>query len=59
MKLSILGRPEDIQEIIAPLVDYMGEKLKITVEPCRIEENEPRKFCVEVETNKNAEKEVK
>ena len=57
MKLSILGGPEDIQEIIAPLVDYMGEKLKITVEPCPIEENEPRKFCVEVETKKNAEKE--
>ena len=58
MKLSILGRPEDIQEIIAPLVDYMGEKLKITVEPCPIENNGTRRFDVIVETKKNAEKRV-
>ena len=56
MELKIWGRAEDIQELVAPLVDYMGEKLKITVEPCPIEENSPRKFRVEVETKKNSEK---
>ena len=56
MELKILGRAEDVQELVAPLVDYMGEKLKITVEPCPIEENSPRKFRVEVETKKNSEK---
>ena len=57
MQLKVFGRLEDVQEVVSPLVDYMGEKLKITVESCPIEENEPRKFCVEVETKKNAEKE--
>ena len=58
MKLKVLGRSEDIQEIVSPLVDYMGEKLKITVEPRSIEENEPRRFYVEVETKKKTESEV-
>ena len=54
MELKILGRAEDIEQAIRPLVDYMGEKLKITVEPCPIEENESRRFYVEVERkNKN------
>ena len=54
MELKVWGRPEDIEQAIRPLVDYMGEKLKITVEPCPIEENEPRRFYVEVERkNKN------
>ena len=56
MELKIWGRAEDIQELVSPLIDYMGEKLKITVEPCPIEENSPRKFRVEVETKKNSEK---
>ena len=55
MQLKVVGRSEDIQEIVSPLVDYMGEKLKITVEPCPVEEIEPRKFCVEVERKKNTE----
>jgi hypothetical protein len=46
MQLKVVGRPDDIQEIVSPLIDYMGEKLKITVEPCPIEENEPRKYYV-------------
>ena len=55
MQLKVVGRSEDIQEIVSPPVDYMGEKLKITVEPCPIEENEPRKYYVEVERKKNTE----
>ena len=55
MELKILGRAEDIEQAIRPLVDYMGEKLKITVEPCPIEENEPRRFYVEVERKKQTE----
>ena len=54
MELKIWGRAEDIQELVAPLIGYMGEKLRIIVEPCPIEENEPRIFYVEVERkNKN------
>lgn len=54
MELKIWGRAEDVQELVAPLVDYMGEKLRIIVEPCPIEENEPRRFYIEVEKkNKN------
>lgn len=34
----------------------MGEKLRIIVEPCPIEENEPRRFYVEVERKKNWER---
>ena len=49
MELKIWGRAEDVQELVAPLVDYIGEKLRIIVEPCPIEENEPRRFYVEVE----------
>ena len=56
MKLEMIGIASDIQQMFSPIIDYMGEKLKITVEPCPIEENEPRKFCVEVERKKNAEK---
>ena len=55
MELKVWGRPEDIEQAIRPLVDYMGEKLKITVEPCPIEENEPRRFYVEVERKKKTE----
>ena len=55
MELKIWGRAEDVQELVAPLVDYMGEKLKITVEPCPTKENEPRRFYVEVEKKKNTE----
>ena len=55
MKLKVLGRPSDIQEIIFPLVDYMGEKLRIIIESCPIVKNEPRRFYVEVDTKKNTE----
>ena len=56
MNLVILGKAEDIQEMVAPMITYMGEKLKITVRPCPIENNENRRYCVEVETKKNEEK---
>ena len=52
MELKIWGRAEDIQELVSPLIDYMGEKLRITVEPCPTKENEPRKYYVEVERKK-------
>ena len=59
MQLKVVGRPEDVQEIVSPLIDYMGEKLRITIEPCPIEGNEPRRFCVEVEKKKNIESKMR
>lgn len=55
MQLKVVERPEDIQEIVSPLIDYMGEKLQIIVEPCAIEGNEPRRFYIEIEKKKNTE----
>ena len=55
MEFKVIGRAEDVQELVAPLVDYMGEKLRIIVEPCPIEENEPRRFYEEVEKKKDTE----
>ena len=52
MKLCIIGRAEDVQQMVAPMVGERGEKLKITVFPCPIVENETRRFYVEVETKK-------
>ena len=49
MELKIWGRAGDIEQAIRPLVDYMGEKLRIIVEPCPTKGNEPRRFYVEVE----------
>ena len=56
MKLCIIGRAEDVQQMVAPLVAERGEKLKITVYPEPIVENEPRRFYVEVERKKKMEK---
>ena len=56
MKLIVCGRAEDIEQMIAPLVVEKGEKLKITVYPEPIVENEPHRFYVEVERNKKMEK---
>ena len=56
MKLIVCGRAEDIEQMIAPLVVEKGEKLKITVYPEPIVENEPRRFYVEVERKKKMEK---
>ena len=56
MKLTILGRAKDIQEVVSSLITYMGEKLKITVRPCPIENTTDRRYYVEVETTKNEEK---
>ena len=50
-----MGRAEDVEQVIRELVDYMGEKLRIIVEPCPIEGNEPRKYYVEVERKKKTE----
>lgn len=49
MEFKVWGRAEDIQELVVPLIDYMGERLRIIVEPCPIIENEPRRYYVEVE----------
>ena len=57
MKLIVCGRAKDIEQMIAPLVVEKGEKLKITVYPEPIVENEPRRFYVEVERNKKTGKE--
>lgn len=55
MELKIWGRAEDVEQVIRPLVDYMGAKIRIIVEPCPIIENEPRRYYVEVETKKKPE----
>ena len=55
MELKILGRAEDVQELVSPLIDYMGEKLRIIVEPCPTKGNETRKYYVEVERKKKTE----
>ena len=55
MELKIWGRAEDIEHAIRPLVDYMGSKLRIIVEPCPLIENEPRRYYVEVERKKKTE----
>ncbi|MBR5188284.1 MAG: hypothetical protein IKW18_07425 [Clostridia bacterium] len=55
MELKILGRAEDVQELVVPLIDYMGERMRIIVEPCPTKENEPRRYYVEVERKKKTE----
>lgn len=55
MEFKVIGRAEDVQELVSPLIDYMGEKLRIIVELCPTKENEPRKYCVEVERKKQTE----
>ena len=55
MDLTVMGRAEDVEQVIRPLVDYMGPKLRIIVEPCPLIENEPRRYYVEVERKKNTE----
>ena len=55
MEFKVWGRAEDVQELVSPLIDYMGEKLRIIVEPCPTKENEPRKYYVEVERKKKTE----
>ena len=52
MDLKVIGRAEDVEQVIRELIDYMGEKLRIIVEPCPTKENEPRKYYVEVERKK-------
>ena len=56
MKLCIEGRADDVEQMVAPMVRERGEKLKITVFPCPIVENETRRFYVEVETKKKTGK---
>lgn len=53
MKLTILGGAKEIQEMVAPMITYMGEKLKITVIPCPLTQNSDRRYYVEVETKKD------
>ena len=56
MKLIVCGRAEDIEQMVAPMVDERGEKLKITVYPGPIENDGVRRYHTEVEMKKNAEK---
>jgi hypothetical protein len=55
MKLCISGRAVDVQQMIAPMVNERGEKLKITVLPGPIESDGTRRFHIEVETKKKTE----
>ena len=56
MKLCIIGRAEDVEQMVAPLVVERGEKLKITVYPCPIEDDQSRRYYVEVERKKKTGK---
>ena len=56
MKLSIFGRAEDVEQMISPMITERGEKLKITVYPCPIEDDQSRRYYVEVERKKKMEK---
>ena len=44
MKLTILGRAEDVEQMITPMIIEKGEKLKITVYPCPIEHHGARRY---------------
>ena len=55
MKLYIEGRAKDVEQMIAPMVGERGEKLKITVYPCPIEDDQSRRYYVEVERKKKPE----
>ena len=52
MKLCIEGRPEDIEQMIAPMVFERGEKLKITITLGPRQDDGTRRYHVEVETKK-------
>ena len=52
MKLCIDGRAEDVEQMIAPMVRERGEKLQITVYPCPIEDDQSRRYYVEIEMKK-------
>ena len=56
MKLCISGRAVDVQQMIAPMVNERGEKLKITVYPDSFQNDGTRRFYVEVEMKKKTEK---
>ena len=56
MKLCIEGIPEDVQQMVGQMVKEKREKLKITVYPCPIEDDQSRRYYVEVERKKKMEK---
>ena len=55
MKLIFLGRANDIEQMVAPMIREKGEKLQITVNPGPIENDETRRYQIEIEKKKNAE----
>lgn len=55
MKLIFLGRAKDVEQMLRPIVEERGEKLKITVYPEPLESDGTRRYRVEVEKKKNAE----
>ena len=59
MKLCIIGRAEDVQQMVAPLVAERGEKLKITITPGPRQDDGTRRYYVEVERKKKTESEGK
>jgi hypothetical protein len=46
MEFKVWGRAEDVEQVIRPLIDYMGERLRIVIEPCPPKEYEPRKYML-------------
>lgn len=55
MKLCIAGRAEDVQQMISPMVEEKGEKLKITVYPIPLQNDGIRRCYVVVEMKKRDE----
>ena len=52
MKLCIIGRAEDVEQMVGQMVKEKGEKLKITVYPGSRQDDGTRRYHVEVETKK-------
>lgn len=55
MKLCIAGRAEDVQQMISPMVEEKGEKMKITVYPIPLQNDGIRRYYVVVEMKKRDE----
>ena len=55
MKLIFVGRLEDFEQMIEQMIRERGEKLQITVNPGPIENDETRRYQIEIEKKKNAE----
>ena len=52
MKLCIMGRTEDVEQMVAPMITERGEKLQITITPGPRQDDGTLRYYVEVERKK-------